>query len=67
MLDRPRQYLGTSLVKTGVYDLSGACLAVVREAVKSELELGMGTQFDPKIAEIMLSIVEEDKDYRLRG
>ena len=26
--------LGTSLVKTGVYDLSGACLAVVREAVK---------------------------------
>lgn len=28
--------LGTSLVKTGVYDLSGACLAVVREAVKSE-------------------------------
>lgn len=40
---------------------------LTQEAVKSELELGMGTQFDPKIAEIMISIVEEDKDYRLRG
>ena len=40
---------------------------LTQEAVKSELELGMGTQFDPKIAEIMISIVEEDQDYRLRG
>ena len=38
-----------------------------QEAVKNELELGMGTQFDPKIAEIMLTIAEEDKEYRLRG
>ena len=38
-----------------------------QEAVKNELELGMGTQFDPKIAEIMLTITEEDKEYRLRG
>ena len=38
-----------------------------QEAIKSELELGMGTQFDPKFAEIMLTIVEEDKEYRLRG
>ena len=40
---------------------------LAQEAIKSELELGMGTQFDPKFAEIMLTIVEEDKEFRLRG
>ncbi|MCR4776580.1 MAG: response regulator [Saccharofermentans sp.] len=38
-----------------------------REKVISELKNGMGTQFDPKFAEIMLGIIEEDKDYKLRG
>ena len=28
--------LGTSFIKTGVYDLDGCCIAVVKEAVKSE-------------------------------
>lgn len=32
-------------------------------AVKSELEKGMGTQFDPDIAGIMLDIMREDADY----
>ena len=35
--------------------------------IKDELKLGMGTQFDPKFAQIMLDIVEEDKDFRFRG
>ena len=38
-----------------------------QEEIVRELKNGMGTQFDPKFAEIMLSIVEEDKDYKLRG
>ena len=40
---------------------------LTQEKIKSELENGKGTQFDPEFAEIMLSIVEEDKEYRLRG
>ena len=35
--------------------------------IKDEIRFGMGTQFDPKFAEIMLEIVEEDKEYRFRG
>ena len=38
-----------------------------QEKIRSELENGKGTQFDPDFAEIMLSILDEDKDYRLRG
>ena len=38
-----------------------------QEEIVKELKNGMGTQFDPKFAEIMLSIIEEDKDYKLRG
>ena len=40
---------------------------LTQESIRNELEQGMGTQFDPKFAEIMLTIVEEDKEYRLRG
>ena len=38
-----------------------------QEKIRSELENGKSTQFDPDFAEIMLSILDEDKDYRLRG
>ena len=38
-----------------------------QDEIKNELELGMGTQFDPKFAEIMLAIVEEDAEYKYRG
>ena len=38
-----------------------------QEEIISELKNGMGTQFDPKFAQIMIDIVEEDKDYKLRG
>ena len=37
-----------------------------QSAVMQELSGGKGTQFDPEIAEIMLAIMEEDKDYELR-
>ena len=40
---------------------------LTQEKIIDELKTGMGTQFDPKFAEIMLSIVEEDKEYRYRG
>ena len=40
---------------------------LTQAAIKEELKNNMGTQFDPKFAEIMLAIVEEDKDYKLRG
>ena len=38
-----------------------------QEMIINELQNGKGTQFDPKFAEIMLSIVAEDKEYRFRG
>ena len=37
--------------------------AVVREEIKK----GEGTQFDPVFADIMLQIMDEDKDYKLHG
>ena len=37
-----------------------------QEVVRSELEKGKGTQFDPDIADIMLQMIEEDTDYILR-
>ena len=40
---------------------------LTQDEIKNELELGMGTQFDPRFAGVMLAIVEEDKEYRYRG
>ncbi len=37
-----------------------------QEKVRSEIEKGRGSQFDPKIADVFLSIMEEDTEYRLR-
>ncbi len=37
-----------------------------QERVREEIERGKGTQFDPKFAEIMLTMMEEDELYRLR-
>lgn len=34
--------------------------------VKSEIEKGSGSQFDPHFVEIMLAMIAEDKDYRMR-
>ena len=40
--------------------------AMPQEKVRAEIEKGRGTQFDPKCADIMLSIIDGDKDYELR-
>ena len=38
-----------------------------QEKVREQIEAGRGTQFDPEFADIMLQMIDEDKDYRLRG
>lgn len=40
--------------------------ALAQDVIRSELEAGRGTQFDPGIADIMLQMVDEDVDYRMR-
>ena len=37
-----------------------------QEVVRREIEKGKGLQFDPVIADIMLTIIDEDKEYNLR-
>lgn len=39
--------------------------ALPQEVVRKEIEKGIGTQFDPEFAKIMLQIIDEDKDYEL--
>lgn len=34
--------------------------------VRSEIEKGQGTQFDPRFAKLMLEMIDEDKDYSMR-
>ena len=41
--------------------------ALPQYIVRDEIEQGKGVQFDPKFADIMLQIIDEDTDYRLRG
>ena len=36
-----------------------------QDVVKGEIEKGIGAQFDPVFAKIMLEMIEEDKDYEL--
>ena len=36
---------------------------IPQDHVKSEIEKGMGTQFDERFGKIMLKMIEEDKDY----
>ena len=37
-----------------------------QEIVREEIEKGKGTQFDPQFAQIMIEMIDEDKDYRMR-
>ncbi len=37
--------------------------ALSQDVVRSEIEKGKGTQFDPYIADIMLQLIDEDKNY----
>ncbi|MCR4788649.1 MAG: response regulator [Lachnospiraceae bacterium] len=38
-----------------------------QEKIREELEKGRGTQFDPKFADIMLDMMNEDTEYKLKG
>ena len=40
--------------------------ALPQDIVKAEFVKCSGTQFDPRFAEIMVQLIEEDKDFRLR-
>lgn len=40
--------------------------ALPQSVVRSEIETGRGKQFDPEIADIMLQMIDEDKDYQMR-
>ncbi len=40
--------------------------ALPQEAVRSEIEKGRGAQFDPRIADIMLQMIDEDSEYRMK-
>jgi putative two-component system response regulator len=37
-----------------------------QENVRAEIERGKGSQFDPRFADIMLAMIDEDTDYRMR-
>lgn len=40
--------------------------ALPQEVVRGEIEKGRGTQFDPEIADIMLQLIDEDKNYDMK-
>lgn len=40
--------------------------ALPQEVVRSEIEKGKNTQFDPVVADIMLNMIDEDKEYKMR-
>jgi len=40
--------------------------ALPQEVVRTEIEKGKGTQFDPDIADIMLRMIDEDKEYSMK-
>ena len=39
---------------------------LAQEKVRSEIERGKGTQFDPQLADVMLSMIDEDTEYKMR-
>ncbi len=39
---------------------------MAQDVVRSEIEKGSGTQFDPVFADIMLAMIDEDVDYQMR-
>ena len=40
--------------------------ALPQEVIRDELLAGKGTQFDPRIVEVMIKMMDEDKEYRMR-
>ena len=37
-----------------------------QDVVRAEIEKGKGTQFDPEFADLMLQLIDEDKNYIMR-
>ncbi len=37
-----------------------------QEVVRAEIEKGKGTQFDPKFADIMIAMIDEDTEYKMK-
>ena len=37
-----------------------------QSAVREQIAKGIGSQFDPKFAQIMINLIDEDKDYQMR-
>ena len=58
------------LITTDAYDAMASRRSyrdvLPQKVVYEEIEKGKGTQFDPVFADIMLKLMEEDKDYKLR-
>ena len=40
--------------------------AMPQEKVRNQISEGRGTQFDPKVADIMLEMMDEDREYRMK-
>ncbi len=40
--------------------------ALAQEIVRGEIEKGKGSQFDPRFADIMLAMIDDDKEYLMR-
>jgi putative two-component system response regulator len=40
--------------------------ALTQEVIRKEIEKGRGTQFDPQIADVLLAMIDEDAEYKLR-
>ncbi len=40
--------------------------ALPQDVVRNEIEKGKGTQFDPVVTEIMLQLIDEDHDYKMK-
>ena len=38
---------------------------IPQEKVRSEIERGMGSQFDPQFAEVMTQMIDEDVNYTM--
>ena len=41
--------------------------ALSQEHVRSEIEKGKGTQFDPQVADLMIQLIDADADFRMRA
>ena len=37
-----------------------------QRTVREQIEKGRGTQFDPRFADIMIQMMDEDPEYRMR-